>query len=206
MEDFIIITPENIKGLSSELDSGKGNILFLSGIGSSKIRFPEAEISVYFKRKVKDGWLHSRDEQNRDYTLREKRIYPEIKKEDYDKATFRERLNIDSMLQHKSASSFFEKLDVGNYEFQIHSAMINGRGILGYEIALYSKNLEAAIEYALSEGVSKVNRLLEKDNKPLIPQKEIASIMDYIRTDLKSGETLKKNIRAGMDADAYCGL
>jgi hypothetical protein len=206
MEDFLIINPENIKALSKKINSGKGKVLFLSGIGGSEIKFPEAGISVYFKSNVKGNWLYSNDSQNRFYMLREKRIYPEITKEQYENASFRERLGIESMLQHKAASSFFEKLDIGNFEFKINNEMTVGRGIPGNEITLYANNLEKSIEYALTRGISKINQILEKENKLLINQKDIESIIDYINSDLKTDSILKKNIQAGRDADAYCGL
>ena len=206
MEDFMIVTPENLRSLKGRINSGKGKVLFLSGIGSSQIKYPEAGISLYFRAKIKDNWLYSEDSQNRFYILREKRVYPEVTQEQYEKASFRERLGIESMLQHRGASSFFENLEVGNFEFKISSEMTVGRGVLGYELALYVNNPENSIKYALTEGVGKINRILEKENKPRITQTDIESIMDYVNSDLKTGDILKKNIQAGRDADAYCGI
>jgi len=97
-------------------------------------------------------------------------------------------------------------LDIGNFEFKINNEMTVGRGIPGNEITLYANNLEKSIEYALTVAVSKINILLGKESKPMISQKEIKSIMDYVTYDLKAGGILKKNIQAGRDADAYCGL
>ena len=101
-----------------------------------------------------------------------------------------------------TARDFFEKLKVGTYQFSISPQTIVGMGINHKKgITLYispKTSLEKAFITALGFIMNQIDHRFEVT--------DFEAIIKYIMTDLKNKSVLKKNMKAGQEADMAVGL
>jgi hypothetical protein len=235
--EFIILTDDNVEEIATELEAGNGIILIADpkywGSHPDQMdgRFEmhlfdrptidakkERIIAPRGTKKVGDQDWQTGWENDRQYCLCE-RSRPTQKREDDGLHKQLARLygqpdNLDEL--YATASSFFERLPVGDFEFDIYmqnSASHHlGRNKYSRWQAYYIPRLvspAAGLTHALTWMLDQWNA-----QKPLegwaeqfkFTKQHIEAMVNYALEDLKTGKVLAHNVKAGMSADALVGL
>jgi len=199
--DFVfVVTRENTKEVAEMLRNSGGTILITEAgpLSSFPGAILDVHLSLFGHASIRGPWLNAKRvveaekqtgwENDRDYLLRP---IPESSG-DAEWDTERES---------------FEKMTLGGcFHFQIGFQMVCIRS-LEYDrgLILYvppGRSMKKAFSFALKGFTREVNLWLEREGKAFrFDDGHITEIVNYAVRDLENGEVLKRNVRAGVDAD-----
>lgn len=203
--DFIILSPRTIEAVSTKLDDEGGKILVgepgsHSHPGSATnvqiTLFSEKGLSINSSRAYlsaprgsdgrgwQTGW-----EDDRNWRLRKPLA-----------------LTRSSLVNR--ARNFLQVLPLSNgFQFEIHFQPVVGEHLnLETGTTVYIPKDASLLEQAFRFVLVKTLCMLDLPLRQQFQQRHVESIVEYAMRDLRTGETLRRNIAAGQAADALIGL
>lgn len=217
--EFTVVTPVNVREVSQTLKRGEGRILIATPTYSSYPRnylWGEFEMHLYDRpqihpnkqllcaprgtRKVGNQEFQTGWERDRAYRLTE--------------APRQQPTQCALTNLYRQANGFFNRLSIGDrYLFEAHMQAYTGF-YFSYRRhrTLYiprSVSPRAGIRHALSWMTTLWNVQKPLEGHPerfRFEEDHLATIIEYILADLKTGDALMHNVGAGQAADSFIGL
>ena len=221
-EPYREITPQNFEETRVILERTGGRILHSSSDGwgekGEMYLFNGPGISDhkgrhYISMDLREG-LHKPETGNRHYQLRikpeprkpvEETGYAKTHREFFEQAD----VNLPTVSDWYAADSFFERLDVGDYQFGIHPFFLLSTDLFFVRAQDLYIPPESGIEEPVIVGLKHIAEriiLESKENAPVLNDGDIRGIVSYIMEDLDTGNAVRRNTQAGTDADAFVGI
>lgn len=199
---FVILNEENLKDAAEELAHGRGRILVAEKLQYRCVKEVRDVTLILFAKPLIDPdklWLHTN------------RGSVKINGVDWQTGWENDRQYIFRPIPEPSedplvndCSNLSDRLVTGPYEFSIGFQPYIGMNILFQNsVFLFIPN-NRDLRPAFMHGLTHFLKQMKGDRQLLTEAAERAA--DYAMDDLKTGKVFRKNVAAGMEADAILGM